>query len=153
MGDIVRIDGGDTYGQLVELKGKKAVVESNSMRMTIALDRIQKTQKKSIPIDRTDRQNSRFQSIFDDINEKRKVFNPTLDLRGFRAEEALDELQHFLDDAQLLSEKELRIMHGKGWGILKTIIRQRLQTMPEVQSFHSASLESGGDGVTIVRMK
>ena len=153
VGDIVRIDGGDTFGQLVELKGKKAVVESNSMRMTISLDRIQKTQKKAIPIDRTDRQNSRFQSIFDDINEKRKVFNPTLDLRGHRAEEALDELQHFLDDAQLLSEKELRVMHGKGWGILKTIIRQRLQTMPEVQSFHSASLESGGDGVTVVRMK
>ena len=153
VGDIVRIDGGDTFGQLVELKGKKAVVESNSLRMTIALDRIVKTQKKAIPVDRTERQNSRFQSIYDDINEKRKVFSPTLDLRGHRAEEALDELQHFLDDAQLLSEKELRILHGKGWGILKTIIRQRLQTLPEVQSFHSASLESGGDGVTVVRMK
>lgn len=153
VGDIVRIDGGDTFGQLVELKGKKAVVESNSLRMTIALDRIAKTQKKSIPIDRTDRQKSRFQSIYDDINEKRKLFSPSLDLRGHRAEEALDLLQHFLDDAQLLSEKELRILHGKGWGILKTIIRQHLQSLPEVQSFHSASLESGGDGVTIVKMK
>ncbi len=152
-GDIVRIDGGDTYGQLVEMKGKKAVVESNSLRMTIAVDRLTKTQKKAIPVDRTERQNNRFQSIYDDINEKRKVFSPTLDLRGHRAEEALDELQHFLDDAQLLSEKELRILHGKGWGILKTIVRQRLQSIPEVQSFHSASLESGGDGVTIVRMR
>lgn len=152
-GDIVRIDGGDTFGQLVELKGKKAVVESNSLRMTIAVDRLTKTQKKAIPVDRTERQNNRFQSIYDDINEKRKVFSPTLDLRGHRAEEALDELQRFLDDAQLLSEKELRILHGKGWGILKTIVRQRLQSIPEVQSFHSASLESGGDGVTIVRMR
>lgn len=152
-GDIVRIDGGDTYGQLVEMKGKKAVVESNSLRMTIAVDRLTKTQKKAIPVDRTERQNNRFQSIYDDINEKRKVFSPTLDLRGHRAEEALDELQRFLDDAQLLSEKELRILHGKGWGILKTIVRQRLQSIPEVQSFHSASLESGGDGVTIVRMR
>lgn len=152
-GDIVRIDGGDTFGQLVELKGKKAVVESNSLRMTIAVDRLTKTQKKAIPVDRTERQNNRFQSIYDAINEKRKVFSPTLDLRGHRAEEALDELQRFLDDAQLLSEKELRILHGKGWGILKTIVRQRLQSIPEVQSFHSASLESGGDGVTIVRMR
>lgn len=152
-GDIVRIDGGDTFGQLVEMKGKKAVVESNSLRMTIAVDRLTKTQKKVIPVDRTERQNNRFQSIYDDINEKRKVFSPTLDLRGHRAEEALDELQRFLDDAQLLSEKELRILHGKGWGILKTIVRQRLQSIPEVQSFHSASLESGGDGVTIVRMR
>ncbi|MCR5065543.1 MAG: endonuclease MutS2, partial [Bacteroidales bacterium] len=87
-GDIVRIDSGDTYGQLVEMKGKKAVVESNSLRMTIAVDRLTKTQKKAIPVDRTERQNNRFQSIYDDINEKRKVFSPTLDLRGHRAEEA-----------------------------------------------------------------
>ena len=153
VGDIVRIDDGDTFGQLVELKAKKAVVESNSLRMTIPLDRLSKTQKKSIPVDRTDRQNSRFQSIYDDINEKRKSFSPSLDLRGHRADEALDLLQRFLDDAQLLSEKQLRILHGKGWGILKTIVRQRLQSIPEVQSFHSASLESGGDGVTIVILK
>ena len=152
-GDIVRIDGGDTYGQLVELKGKKAVVESNSLRMTIAIDRLEKTRKKAIPVDKTQRQNSRFQSIYDDINEKRKLFNPTLDLRGHRAEEALAELQRFIDDAQLLSEKELRILHGKGYGILKTIIRQRLQSMPEVHSFHSASLETGGDGITVVVLR
>ncbi len=153
VGDIVRIDAGDTYGQLVELKGKKAVVESNSIRMTIALDRLQKTRKKAIPIDKTQQRNNRFQSIYDDINEKRKDFKPTLDLRGHRAEEALIELQHFLDDAQLLSEKELQILHGKGYGILKTIIRQQLQSMPEVKSFHSAPIELGGDGITMVHLR
>ena len=153
VGDIVRIDGGDTFGQLVELKGKKAVVESNSLRMTIATDRLQKTRKKAIPVDKTQQRNNRFQSIYDDINEKRKAFNPTLDLRGHRAEEALSELQHFLDDAQLLSEKELRILHGKGFGILKTLIRQQLQSMPEVQSCHSAPVDLGGDGITVVHLK
>lgn len=153
VGDIVRIDGGDTFGQLVELKGKKAVVESNSLRMTIATDRLQKTRKKVIPVDKTQQRNNRFQSIYDDINEKRKAFNPTLDLRGHRAEEALAELQHFLDDAQLLSEKELRILHGKGYGILKTIIRQQLQSMSEVQSFHSAPVDLGGDGITVVHLR
>ena len=153
VGDIVRIDGGDTFGQLVELKGKKAVVESNSLRMTIATDRLQKTRKKAIPVDKTQQRNNRFQSIYDDINEKRKAFNPTLDLRGHRAEEALAELQHFLDDAQLLSEKELRILHGKGFGILKTLIRQQLQSMPEVQSCHSAPVDLGGDGITVVHLR
>lgn len=153
VGDIVRIDGGDTFGQLVELKGKKAVVESNSLRMTIATDRLQKTRKKVIPVDKTQQRNNRFQSIYDDINEKRKAFNPTLDLRGHRAEEALSELQHFLDDAQLLSEKELRILHGKGYGILKTLIRQQLQSMSEVQSFHSAPVDLGGDGITVVHLR
>ena len=153
VGDIVRIDGGDTFGQLVELKGKKAVVESNSLRMTIATDRLQKTRKKVIPVDKTQQRNNRFQSIYDDINEKRKAFNPTLDLRGHRAEEALAELQHFLDDAQLLSEKELRILHGKGYGILKTLIRQQLQSMSEVQSFHSSPVDLGGDGITVVHLR
>ena len=153
VGDIVRIDGNDTFGQLMELKGKKAVVESNSIRMTIPVDRLVKTRKKVIPVDKTQRQNNRFQSIYDDINEKRQQFNPTLDLRGQRAEEALAELHHFLDDAQLLSEKELRILHGKGFGILKTLIRQQLSSMPEVLNFGSAPLNSGGDGVTVVHLR
>ena len=138
---------------MVDIKGKKAVVESNSVRMTIVLDRLVKTEKKSIPSDKSSNKNGRYQSIYDDINEKRKYFNPTLDLRGYRAEEALSELQHFLDEAQLLGEHELRILHGKGYGILKTIIREQLQANRDVQSFHSERLELGGDGITVVVMK
>lgn len=153
VGGIVRIDGQDTFGQVVEIKGKKAVVESNSIRMTIALSRLTGTKKKSIPVDKTSVKNSRFQSIYDDINEKRKTFNPTLDLRGQRADEALDNLQHFLDEAQLLSEKNLRILHGKGYGILKQIIREYLHGNRDVQFFGSERLELGGDGVTVVQLK
>ncbi len=152
-GCIVRIDGQDTFAQVVEVKGKKAVVERNSIRMTIPLSRLVVTKKKNIPVDKTSRQNSRFQSIYDDINEKRKTFNPTLDLRGQRADEALENLQHFLDDAQLLSEKELRILHGKGFGILKQIIRDYLQGNRDVRSFRSERLELGGDGITVVQLK
>ena len=153
VGDIVKLVDMDSYAQVLELKGKKAVVESNSVRMTIALDRIEKTEKKSIPVDKSSQKSARFQSIYDDINEKRKYFNPTLDLRGHRAEEALSELQHFLDDAQLLGERELRILHGKGYGILKTLIREQLQANKEVRSFHSERLELGGDGITVVHLK
>lgn len=153
VGDIVRIDGQNTFGQVVEVKGKKALIESNSIRMSIPLERLQKTKKKNIPLDKTARQNSRFQSIYDDINEKRKCFNPTLDLRGHRAEEALQELQQFLDEALLLSEKELRVLHGKGYGILKTLIRQQLMGNSDVQSYHSERLELGGDGITVIHLK
>ena len=153
VGSIVRIDGQDTFGEVVEIKGKKAVVESNSIRMTIALNRLNATQKKAIPVDKLSRQNNRFQSIYDDINEKRKTFNPTIDLRGQRADEAMENLQHFMDDAQLLSEKELRILHGKGYGILKQIIRDYLMGNRDVKSFHSERLELGGDGITVVHLK
>ena len=153
VGSIVRIDGQDTYGEVVEIKGKKAVVESNSIRMTIALARLTATKKKVIPVDKTSLQNNRFQSIYNDINEKRKHFNPTIDLRGQRADEAMENLQHFLDDAQLLSEKELRILRGKGYGILKQIIRDYLMGNRDVKSFQSERLELGGDGITVVHLR
>ena len=152
VGDIVKVADIDSYAQVVELKGRKAVVESNSVRMTIALDRLVNTVKKELPPDKNKQRGGRFQSIYDDLNEKRKHFNPTLDLRGHRAEEALTELQHFLDDAQLLGERELRILHGKGYGILKTLIREQLQANHDVKSFHAERIELGGDGITVVHL-
>lgn len=153
VGSIVSIDGQDTFGEVMELKGKKAVVESNSIRMTIPISRLANTKKKNIPHIPTSHPNSRFQSIYDDINKKREAFNPTIDLRGQRADEALDNLQHFFDDAILLSEKNLRILHGKGYGILKQMIREWLQGNRDVQSFRSECLELGGDGITVVQLR
>ena len=151
IGSIVRIDGEETYGQVVEIKGKKAVVESNSVRMTIPLNRLTGTAKQKIPTDRKPVSVSR--SIYDEMNDKRKSFNPTLDLRGHRAEEAIDMLHRFLDDALLLSEKEVRILHGKGYGILMQIIHQELKSMREVRTFHPEKVELGGVGVTIVELR
>ncbi len=151
VGSIVRIDGEETYGQVVEIKGKKAVVESNSIRMTIPLSRLQGTAKQKIPTDRKAVSVSR--SIYDDLNDKRKHFNPTLDLRGHRAEEAIAELHQFLDNAILLSEKEVRILHGKGYGILMQIISQELRAMREVRTFHPEKLELGGAGITVVELR
>ncbi len=151
VGSIVRIDGEETYGQVVEIKGKKAVVESNSVRMTIPLSRLTGTAKQKIPSDRKTISVSR--SIYDDLNEKRKHFNPTLDLRGHRAEEAIAELHQFLDNAILLSEKEVRILHGKGYGILMQIISQELRAMREVRTFHPEKLELGGAGITVVELR
>ena len=155
VGCIVRIDSGETYGQVVEIKGKKAVVESNSLRMTIALDRLQGTAKQKIPTAKggsTTSGGQRYASIFDDINERRKTFNPTLDLRGQRAEDALELLRQFLDTAILLSEHQVRILHGKGFGILKQLIREQLQATREVRSFHPERLELGGEGITVVEL-
>ena len=151
VGSIVRIDGEETYGQVVEIKGKKAVVESNSIRMTIPLGRLQGTAKQKIPTQKATVSVSH--SIYDDMNDKRKSFNPTLDLRSHRAEEAIDMLHRFLDDALLLSEKEVRILHGKGYGILMQVIRQELQASRDVRTFHPEKLELGGEGITVVNLK
>ena len=151
VGTIVRIDGEETFGQVVEIKGKKAVVESNSIRMTIPLSRLQGTAKQKIPTSKPTVSVSR--GIYDDINEKRARFNPTLDLRGHRAEEAIAELHQFLDTALLLSEKEVRILHGKGYGILMQIIRDELRASRDVRTFHPEKLELGGEGITVVELR
>ncbi len=152
VGGIVRIDGQDTYGQVMEIKGSKAVVESNSIRMTIPLSRLQGTAKQKIPGTKT-AGGARFASIYDDMNEKRAHFNPTLDLRGHRAEEAIDMLHKFIDEAMLLSEKEVRILHGKGYGILMQVINQELHSMHEVRTYRPEKLELGGAGVTVVQLR
>ena len=152
-GDIVSIAGQNTFAQVVEVKSKKAVVESRSMRMTIPLDQLQKTKKKSIPAVRQPHSDNRFQSIYDDLNKKRLAFNPTLDIRGMRADEAIDSLQRFLDDATLLGEHEVRVLHGKGYGILLSVVRQQLQHNTNVAQFHSERLELGGEGITVVHLK
>lgn len=156
VGSIVRIDGEETYGQVVEIKGKKAVVESNSVRMTIPLSRLTGTAKQKIPTKGSQQSSSssqRYASIFNELNDKRKNFNPTLDLRGHRAEEAIGELHQFLDNAILLSEKEVRILHGKGYGILMQVITQELKAMREVRTFHPEKLELGGAGITVVELR
>lgn len=159
VGTIVRIDGEETFGQVVEIKGKKAVVESNSIRMTIPLDRLTGTAKQKLPTPKNSASQSlshsatSYTSIYSDMNEKRAHFNPTLDLRGHRAEEALDMLHKFIDEAMLLSEKEVRILHGKGYGILMQVIHQELKSIREVRTFHPEKVELGGVGVTIVELR
>ncbi|MFA6807070.1 MAG: Smr/MutS family protein, partial [Bacteroidales bacterium] len=91
-------------------------------------------------------------SIIDEINEKRKDFNTQLDLRGERAEIAVDKVSKFIDLARLLGERELSILHGKGSGILKIVIREYLKTNSEVKSFKSAQVEFGGEGITMVTL-
>ena len=148
-GTIVRIDGQDTFGQVVEIKGSKAVVESNSLRLTLPLDRLTATRKQKLPT----QGNSRPQSSLGDALEKRTHFNPTLDLRGKRADEAIDLLHRFLDDALLLGEKEVRILHGKGYGILMSIIRQQLNASPHVRRHRPERAELGGEGITVAELR
>ena len=84
--------------------------------------------------------------------EKAEHFDLTLDVRGKRAEEALDMVAKYLDEAKLLSIKEVSILHGKGNGILRKLIREYLSRDHDVKQFADASLETGGTGITRVRL-
>ena len=80
-------------------------------------------------------------------------FFPELKLLGMRGEEAISRLEKFLDEANLVGVKRVKIIHGHGTGILKKLVREYLKTSPYVSSFRPGSFEEGGDGVTIVELK
>ena len=91
-------------------------------------------------------------SLADAMNKKLANFNATLDVRGMRAEEMIPVLSDYLDEAALLSIRYVRILHGKGNGILRQIVRQQLGHRAEVESFQDEVLEMGGAGITVVKM-
>jgi DNA mismatch repair protein MutS2 len=84
---------------------------------------------------------------------KQANFNPQLDIRGMRAEEVEPLLMQFLDDAILLSQSQLKIIHGKGEGILRKVVRERLKKTKAVASFADEHADRGGDGATVVVLK
>jgi DNA mismatch repair protein MutS2 len=96
---------------------------------------------------------SSYGHIVNDLNAKMTNFKLSLDLRGQRAEEASAELQHYIDEALLLSIKEVKILHGKGNGILREVIRDQLRLNPEVKRYGDEKVEMGGTGITVVLLK
>lgn len=94
-----------------------------------------------------------YQSFIDDLQRKLYEFQLTLDLRGKRVDEAVSMLQKYIDDAILLSINEVRILHGKGNGVLRQVSRDYLRTLKDVKSLRSEAPESGGDGITVVSFR
>ncbi len=94
-----------------------------------------------------------YQGYIDDLHRKLAAFEMTLDLRGNRVDEALSLLQRYIDDAIILNISEVRILHGKGNGVLRQVTKDYLRSVKEVKSHHDEALERGGPGVTVVSFK
>lgn len=82
--------------------------------------------------------------------EKKLHFKQDIDVRGMRGDEALQAVTYFIDDAILVGVSRVRILHGTGTGILRTLIRQYLQTVPGVRHFQDEHVQFGGVGITVV---
>lgn len=92
-------------------------------------------------------------NIFDnELTQKKIRFNPEIDIRGVRGEEAINIVRDFLDNALIVQHRNLRILHGKGNGILRELVRQYLSTVDIVKSFRDEHIEFGGSGITVVEM-
>ncbi len=81
---------------------------------------------------------------------QRHEMSNTLDLRGYRVEEALDSLEFFLDKASLVNLTPVYVIHGHGTGALKSAIQEFLSTSPYVAKYRFGEPEEGGDGISVI---
>jgi DNA mismatch repair protein MutS2 len=147
-GDRVRMIGQTGSGIILSLQGKNAVVQFGELKSTISLgklERVEGAHQKELA--------TKLRSSGINLYEKQATFNPVLDVRGKRVEELIPLLEQFMDNAILLGHGSLKILHGKGEGVLRKVVRERLKQYKEVASFTDEHADRGGDGVTLVVLK
>ena len=130
----VRIKGQSSVGEVLEINGKNAVVAFGSIKTTVKTERLERSN--AVP-QKQESAKSSFVSnqTQDSMYEKKLNFKQDIDVRGMRGDEALQAVTYFVDDAILVGMSRVRILHGTGTGILRTLIRQYLQTIPGVRHF------------------
>jgi DNA mismatch repair protein MutS2 len=152
VGSYVRINGQTAIGEVLALKGKDAEIRIGDLKSTIKLNRLEKVSNKTYR-NATGEKNLKTSAKGVDMNERMLNFSFNLDMRGKRGEEALGLVDQFMDNAIMLGYDELRIVHGKGDGILRTLVRNHLRGYSQVAGMTDEHADRGGAGVTIVKLK
>lgn len=132
-----------TQGIIEAIKGKRALLSSDSMKIWVNVSELTAPTK-------SDKEVNSFSQTGQLLSQKILEFESKLDLRGTRSTEATQLLMKFIDEAILLNQQEVQILHGKGDGILRKIIREYLHGIKAVKSFKSEHPDRGGDGITLV---
>lgn len=154
VGDTVFMADMQITGNVTGISGNDATIAFNSVSFKTDLRKLTKISKKEArTIQRRGAVRYNEGTLGEAMNKKLSNFNSTLDLRGYRADDVLIELSDYLDEASLLSVRNVRILHGKGNGILRKVVREQLARRHDVAAFHDEMLELGGSGITVVEMK
>lgn len=152
-GSVVKMKGQTVAGEVLEINGKNATVAFGNLKTTVHIDRLEPTN--ALPKQNELSTKSTFISTQtqDSMHEKKLHFKQDIDVRGMRGDEALQAVTYFIDDAILVGVPRVRILHGTGTGILRTLIRQYLQTVPGVRNFADEHVQFGGAGITVVDLQ
>ena len=156
-GDNVRIKGTNSIGEIESIQGKQATVIFGGLRSKVKLEQLEsagklptagKSENTALKHAHLAIQTSK---VTRSTMEDRKLnFHQDLDVRGMRGDEAIDTVMHFIDDAILVGMSRVRILHGTGTGILRQLIRQYLNTVPNVKKAKDEHVQFGGAGITVV---
>ena len=153
VGEKVKVKASGMVGEVSRVSSKAVTLIIGSISSTMApeaVERISSNEFKEIsrkvfskPLQRVD----------ESITTRKLSFKPEIDLRGARLQEALESVMHYCDDAQMLGVHSVRIIHGKGTGVLREEIQKYLRTVPGVASVADEDIRHGGTGVTIVEFE
>ncbi|OZC04556.1 hypothetical protein BSZ36_02570 [Rubricoccus marinus] len=145
VGDQVRIDGNGASGEVLELTGKEAVIALGALTSRVKLKRLTKVGGR------------KEQKVFVKGGGAHEPLPITrarvkVDLRGQRVEDALQEVERFVDEGIAAGLPSVEILHGKGTGALRQAIQNQLARRRDIVGFEAAEWDQGGDGVTVVRL-
>lgn len=148
-GDNVVLKGTKTVGTLISIDEKYALVAFGNIKTRIEAGQVERTMRKeALP-----KAESLGRTTSDEIRTRQLNFKPDIDVRGMRADEALQAITYFIDDAIQFSAQRVRILHGTGTGALKVAIREYLHTVGGVKSYRDEHVQFGGAGITVVELE
>lgn len=148
-GDYVRLKDNGAIAQVLSIRKKEAEISIGDLKSKVKVNRLEKISHSEM---KKEKKTFAKRTGFD-TNLKMMEFSPNLDIRGKRGEEILSLVQNFVDDGFMLGMKDLRIVHGKGDGILRDLTRNLLRGMKSVAKIEDEHADRGGSGVTLVTLK
>ena len=145
VGDPVRVISLGQIGELLTLPDSRgeAEVQIGAMKLRVQANAIERLSRRKV------RAEERMMVTLPSLAQRESP-DDQLDLRGQRAEEVIDRVERYLNDAYLTGMHHVRIVHGKGTGALRQVVREQLNRHPLVKSFTTPPHNEGGDGVTEV---
>jgi DNA mismatch repair protein MutS2 len=144
-GDWVKLTDSETTGQVIELIKDSVVIAIGDLRTVAKRKRVIKVAKSTVP--------KEVRKSFTSHTNDLASFSPEIDVRGMRTEDALNSIERLFDRALMMGFGNLKIIHGKGDGILRKMIRQYLKKYDQVDRMEDEHADRGGDGITYVYLK
>jgi DNA mismatch repair protein MutS2 len=149
-GDAVRMTETMASGEIIKVENGMAHVETGSLKFFVPLGRLERISRSEL---RKNLGSENTVPVSDPVIMQRKLnFKPEIDIRGVRGEEAINLVRDLIDNALMVQHRNVRILHGKGNGILRQLVREYLSTVNIVKSYHDENIDLGGSGITVVEM-
>jgi len=154
-GAHVKMQDQESIGIVEDIKGNRVLVRFGSFNVRTSLDKLILASPAEVKLFEGSKQYKwkSSSSVINDLNAKMADFRMSIDLRGKRPEEAKEALAQYIDQAVLLRINEVRILHGKGNGVLRTLVHEYLHENPDVIRLEDEKLERGGHGITVVYLQ